>query len=319
MTNTKLVISLVVALLLGFAGGYLGGMVGGSNDLTDLTDRVDKMGDEVENLEARVGKMPDNFSSFASVDAVNQLKTTVDELAGRVQGSSQGATNPDLTDLRNRVGELETQVDEIEIPESTAAETQLKVGYVNATEAFQVFTDAVKEERETAQAKNEELVNLREQAIQGEISEEEFRKQSDILQAEQLKAKLGIDLAMVEKMMNSRGFESVAEQLEQLKGQVDPIMEELNNTLSNMREGKVAPEEVSQTLSQINSQYTQLDDLLTRLIEQKIFQITNLRADEAGYDLVFRQENIILYRNSDQVADLTETTKEALRSELRSG
>ncbi|MFB6214666.1 MAG: hypothetical protein ABEI54_02245, partial [Candidatus Bipolaricaulia bacterium] len=164
--------------------------------------------------------------------------------------------------------------------------------------------------------KNEELTQLREKAIKGEITEKEFNKQSDILQAEKLKAQLAIDLAMVEKMISAPGFESISDRLQQLKSQVDPIMKELNGVLENMRDGSAAPKEVAQTLQQINSQYQQLDNLLTKLIESKIFQVTNREAESQGYDLVFRQENVILYRNSEKVDDLTEATKEALRSEI---
>ncbi|MCF7876512.1 hypothetical protein K9M06_05600 [Candidatus Bipolaricaulota bacterium] len=315
MSNTKLIITVILSLALGFAGGYIGQMIGGGSD-SDLSDRVDAVSSKVNDLESQVSKMPSDFSSFATVGAVDELKTSIGDLQDKVQESGETA-NTDLSGLRKQVQDLESQVKNIDVPESSGGGTDLKVGYVNATNAFNVFTNAVKEERESAQAKQQELVNLREKAIQGEISEEEFQKQSDILQAEQLKAQLEIDLAMVEKMMNSKGFESIAD-LKQLKQQVEPIITELNNTLSNMRQGSATPEEVSQTLSQINSQYQQLDDLLTRVIETKIFQITNVQAQDKGYDLVFRQENVILYRNGDRIDDLTDATKEALRNELSS-
>jgi Skp family chaperone for outer membrane proteins len=96
-------------------------------------------------------------------------------------------------------------------------------------------------------------------------------------------------------------------------------MDELDSLLSEIKGGTAVPEEVSQTLSQIHSQYQQLDDLLTRLIETKIFQIANIRADQEGYDLVLRQENVVIYRNSSKVDDLTEMTKKALREEIGSG
>ncbi|MCF7891173.1 hypothetical protein K9M78_08150, partial [Candidatus Bipolaricaulota bacterium] len=96
------------------------------------------------------------------------------------------------------------------------------------------------------------------------------------------------------------------------------IMDELEKVLNEIREGSAVPEEVSQTLSQIHNQYEQLDNLLTKLIETKIFQITNVRAKEEGYDLVLRQENVVLYRNSDRIDNLTQMTKEALRKEIGS-
>ncbi|MCF7889803.1 hypothetical protein K9M78_01130 [Candidatus Bipolaricaulota bacterium] len=316
MSNTKLVLTLVLALVLGFGGGYLAQMVGGDSDISDLSNKVDAIGEEISSLQARVSKMPDDFASFASVEEVSSLKSSFDQLEQKVEQTGVGVSGEDVADLQSKVRDLESQVSELETTGGSADGSGLRVGYVNATDAFNVFTEAVAEEREAAQKKNEELTQLREQAIQGEITEEEFNKQSDILQAEKLKAQLAIDLAMVEKMMSAPGFESISDRLEQLKGQVDPIMTELNGVLGNMREGSAAPEEVAQTLQQINSQYQQLDNLLTQLIESKIFQITNREANNQGYDLVFRQENVILYRNSEKVDNLTEATKQVLRSEI---
>lgn len=192
----------------------------------------------------------------------------------------------------------------------------LRIGFVNLKEAFTVFTKAVEEERKDAKEKSEELISLREHVLKGEISESEYKKKRDVLQAEKLKAQLEIDIAMLDKMLKAGGFESVSDRLFELKEQVKPIMGELEEILNNVREGTAVPEDVSQTLSQVHSQYEQLDDILTNLIESKIFQITNLRADEEGYDLVLRRENVVLYRNSDTIDNLTEMTKEALREEL---
>ncbi len=319
MSNSKLVLVLVVALGLGFLGGFLGGQfTGGSSDTGDLNERVDAVSDRLNSIETQLDQMPDDFSSYASVDEVSALRSSIQELEeGTSGGTVSGVSEEELTNLESNLADLESRVSELSQGTGTGGgASTLKVGYVNATEAFTVFTDAVSEERESAQAKDEELRSLREQAIQGEISESEYRQQADILQAEKLKAQLEIDLAMVEKMRSAPGFESVAGRLEDLSSQVQPIMEELNITLDNMRQGSAAPEEVSNTLSQINSQYQQLDDLLTRLIESKIFQIANVRANEAGYDLVLRQENVVLYGNQNSVDNLTGMTMTALQEEL---
>ncbi|MFB6290732.1 MAG: hypothetical protein ABEJ25_03255 [Candidatus Bipolaricaulia bacterium] len=313
MSNTKLVVTLVLALVLGFGGGYLAQMVGGGTNVSDLSDKVDVISEEISTLRTKVDKMPNDFASFASVDEVTALKSSINQLKQKVEG----AGGVDVSGLRNKVQNLESQVSEIKSAGTSEVGTGLKIGYVNATEAFNVFTNAVQEERTAAQKKNEELVQLRKKAIQGEITEQEFKKQSDIIQAEKLKAQLAIDLAMVEKMMNAKGFESISDRLKKLKSQVDPIMNELNKLLEKMRNNSATPQEVTQTLQQINSQYQQLDNLLTKLIETKIFQITNQEANSQGYDIVFRQENVILYRNDKRIDNLTGDTKEVLRSELK--
>lgn len=239
----------------------------------------------------------------------------IKELRRAEQLINDGKVQQGLESLRGVQSILNSKISELS-PDGQAGVSVIKIGYVNATEAFAVFTDAVSEERQSAQKKDEELRALREKAIQGEISESEYRKQADILQAEKLKAQLEIDMAMVKTMLSAPGFESVSDQLKKLSNQVQPIMDELNSTLKNMRQGSAVPKEVNNTLSQINSQYQQLDDLLTKLIESKIFQIANVRANEAGYDLVLRQENVVLYGNQDTVDNLTGMTKKALQNEL---
>lgn len=195
---------------------------------------------------------------------------------------------------------------------------ELKIGFVNANEAFTVFTQAVEEERKSAQKKTKELSSLKESVLKGEISESKYKRQEDILQAEKLKAQLDIDIAMVDRMLEAKGFESISKRLLNLKEQVKPIMGELEKALNDLREGSALPDEVSQKLSQIHNQYEKLDDLLTGLIENKIFQTANLRAKKEGYDLVLRQKNVVLYSNSDRIDNLTEITKKALREEIGS-
>ncbi len=318
MSNTKLVVTLVLALALGFGGGYLAQIVGGDSGVSDLSDRVDRISENVSGLQSRMSEIPDDFASYATVDEVRALRSSLGELEKEVEESGTESPGVDLSSLQSRVEDVENQISSLKTSESTGGESGLRIGYVNAKDAFSVFTDAVQEERQRAQKKNEELVNLREQAIQGEITEEEYQQQADILQAEKLKAQLEIDLAMVDKMIAAKGFESVADRLRKLKGQVDPVVSQLDQVLTQMRNNSITPQEAEGALSQINNQYQQLDDLLTNLIETKIFQITNRKADEEGYDLVFRQSNVILYRDSARIDDLTDTTKETLKSEMTS-
>ncbi|MBS3788845.1 hypothetical protein KGY79_11690 [Candidatus Bipolaricaulota bacterium] len=316
MSNTKFVVVLILALALGFGGGYLAQMVGGGTDVSDLSDKVSAISDKIGGLQDKVGKMPDDLASFATVDEVSALKSDINNLEQKVEDTGVGVSGEDVTDLKNKVQGLENKVNELEDAGTTEGTAGLKVGYVNATEAFTVFTDAVSKERESAKAKDEELRALREKAIQGEITEEEYKNQSITLQAEKLKAQLAIDLAMIDKMIEAQGFQEVSDRLKQLRDQVTPIMDQLDSVLENLKSGSAIPED-EQTLSQINNQYQQLDDLLTRLIESKIFQITNREADSQGYDLVFRQENVLLYRDGNTVDDLTDMTKRALREDLQ--
>ncbi|MEF8836328.1 MAG: hypothetical protein V5A87_00495 [Candidatus Bipolaricaulota bacterium] len=262
---------------------------------------------------APIGLSQEDFSADLLIEELNRAENLI----------NSGEISQALDSLLGVRSILDSKIKELSKAAGTETDLGLsgpgvKIGYVNAKEAFTVFTQAVEEERKSAKEKSEELISLREEVLKGEISESDYKRQRDVLQAERLKAQLEIDIAMLDKMLQAEGFESVSGRLFDIKEQVGPIVDELEKVLEDIREGTAVPEEVSQTLSQIRRQYDQLDNLLTSLIEKKIFQITNLRAEEEGYDLVLRQENVVLYRNSDKIDDLTEMTKKALREEIGS-
>ncbi|MFB6215038.1 MAG: hypothetical protein ABEI54_04130, partial [Candidatus Bipolaricaulia bacterium] len=93
MSNSKLVLTLVLALVLGFGGGYLAQMVGGDSNVSDLSNKVDAISEEISSLQTRVNKMPDDFSSFAS--EVSTLKSSFDQLKQKVEQTGVGVTGED--------------------------------------------------------------------------------------------------------------------------------------------------------------------------------------------------------------------------------
>ncbi|MFB6291562.1 MAG: hypothetical protein ABEJ25_07560 [Candidatus Bipolaricaulia bacterium] len=317
MSNTKLIGILVLALVLGFGGGYLAQMVGGDTNVTNLSEEVEAVKSKLNNLQGRVEEIPQDFSTFASADRVSQLKQSINNLQERVKQTGTGITKTEFSNLRGQVKDLQSMVEELKSLTSKGGGSNLKVGFVNATEAFDVFKNLVQEERRKAQSVKKEIANLRAKATKGKITRDEYKKQSDILQAEKLKAQLNIDLAMINKMIEAKGFNTISNRLKKLQSQVKPIMDELEKLLKRIKDDAANPQEVSQKLSQIQTQYEQLDQLLTKIIEGKIFEVTNNQAAKKNYDLVFRQENVVLYRNSDKITNLTDTVKKELESALQ--
>lgn len=213
------------------------------------------------------------------------------------------------SDLEREINDLQSQINTLKTGKSSLG---LKIAYVNVTQAFTAFTDAVQNERSKVSSIKEELLKLRSQAIQEEITEEEYNHQNDILQAKKLRAQYEIELAMVDEMVNSKGFNSINEKLQDLRDQVRPIVDEIEQTLLRMRENSAIPEEVSRILSQANSQYEQLDSIVTNLIKAKIVQVTQQQAQKGGYDLVLKQQNVVLTSNKNTIYDLTDQTKKVL-------
>jgi len=310
LSTTKIAATLIIALLLGFVGGFVAQFLMDDGNVSDLTSKVNAIDNQVGDIESRLG-------SFATAQDLNNLSSRVDDL-DQVESTNQDQSSvPENWDqVKSDVEALKSKVNNIEATGTQTGSRPLKIGFVNATEAFTVFTGAVEDERARVSTLEQEILKLREQAIQGEITEAEYTQQNDILQAERLKAQLEIDLAMVDRMIESTGFSSIADQLKNLKSQTQPIVDQLNETLTNMRENSASPDEVSSILNQINSQYTQLDDLLTRLIESKILQVTNTLAQNQGYDMVFREQNVLLSSNNAVVDNLTDETKQVLEQEI---
>lgn len=268
--------------------------------------------DVVKMLE-KAEKMVQTGDTQSGIETLNAAANAINRKIAKLGGT------PDISLLEEQISNLQSEVSAMKSGEGYGAADQLKVGYVSVTEAFKVFTDAVQEERDKVTKLKDQLLQLRSKALQGEINEEEYKQQNDILQAERLRAQLEIELAMIKEMMNAEGFTSLTEKLRELRDQVRPTVDQLEKMLLNMRENSAIPEEVSQILTQANSQYEQLDNLLSNLIQSKIVQVTNERAKQLGYDLVLREQNVVLASNRESIDNLTESTKEALRQQLNSG
>jgi len=219
------------------------------------------------------------------------------------------------SDLETKINDLQSQINNLKTGHSSLG---LKIGYVNVTKAFTAFTDAVKDERSKVSSIKEEMLKLRSKAIQEEIPEEEYNHQNDILQAKRLRAQYEIELAMIDEMIDSEGFNSINDKLQNLQDQVRPVVDKIEKILLRMRENSAIPEEVSRILSQASSQYDQLDNIVTSLIQAKIVQVTQQQAQKEGYDLVLKQQNVVLTSNKNTIHDLTEQTKRILTTLLAS-
>ncbi|MBS3812621.1 hypothetical protein KGY64_02220 [Candidatus Bipolaricaulota bacterium] len=290
--------SLVIVLLLSFSVATVGAEEVSLEEVIKVLEEAEK-----------------TIESGDSQKGIESLKIAISMLNSRV--AELGGTDA-TSELRAELSALRSEMENLKAGSGTPVSSGLKVGYVNVAEAFTVFTDAVQTERESVTSIKDQLLELRSKAMRGEINAEEYNQKNDILQAERLRAQFEIELAMIEEMMDSKGFESVQDRLRELKEQVRPSVDQIEKTLLDMRENSAIPEEVSQILTQANSQYEQLDSLLSNLIQSKIVQATNQKAKELGYDLVLREQNVVLARNQESIDNLTEPTKQTLREELNS-
>ena len=217
-------------------------------------------------------------------------------------------TNRALETITSLEGQIATLEANTAIP--------LKVAYINAEDAFTVFTDAVSYLRQRAIDKQGEIVRLQQQYMASTISKDDFDSQNNQLQVELLQAQLNIDLGTIDKMIASSGFSDMRNDLQRLKDEAQPVVDEMKNLVSTVRVGVIDTTEFQNRYTQVKNAFTQLDQLLTQAATAKIVQAANNVAIDQGYDLVLRTKNVIVYRNTAKLTDITELVKAEIASYL---
>jgi|AntAceMinimDraft_16_1070373.scaffolds.fasta_scaffold02055_3 Skp family chaperone for outer membrane proteins len=217
-------------------------------------------------------------------------------------------TNRALETITSLEGQIATLEANTAIP--------LKVAYINAEDAFTVFTDAVSYLRQRAIDKQGEIVRLQQQYMASTISKDDFDSQNNQLQVELLQAQLNIDLGTIDKMIASSGFSDMRNDLQRLKDEAQPVVDEMKNLVSTVRVGVIDTTEFQNRYTQVKNAFTQLDQLLTQAATAKIVQSANNVAIDQGYDLVLRTKNVIVYRNTAKMTDITELVKAEIASYL---
>lgn len=207
---------------------------------------------------------------------------------------------------------LEGRVEDLE----SSSTSPLKIAYINAEDAFTVFTDAVKDLRQKAVDKQEEIASLQQQYLASAISREEFDTQNNQLQVELLQAQLNIDIGTIDRMIASPGFSDIRNDLERLREEAQPVIDEMKKLVSTVRVGIIDPQEFQNRYDQVKAAFTQLDQLLTQAATSKIVQAAEKIAVENGYDLVLRSKNVIIYRNTAKLIDITDLVKHDLATYL---
>ena len=228
-----------------------------------------------------------------------------------------------LTDIRSQydsqIADLQSQLKQVKaalaaLQEASAA--PLRIAYLNTEDAFSVFTDAVSDLRQKAFDKKGEIVKLQQQYMAGAISKDDFDSQNNQLQVELLQAQLNIDLGAIDKMLASPGFSDMKSDLQRLKDQAQPVVDEMKNLISTVRVGGIDKIEFQTRYTQVKNAFTQLDQLLTQAATAKIMQAANKVAVAQGYDLVLCTKNVIVYRNTAKIIDITDMVKRELASYL---
>lgn len=209
---------------------------------------------------------------------------------------------------------LQSQIDELK--NASGSSSDLRIAFIDAEEAFTVFLDAVSDLRQNAADKRDEIVSLQQEFVASTISREEYEQRYNELQVELLDAQLTIDVGTIEKMIGSSAFTDVRTELQRWREEAQPIVDEVKNLVSTVRVGVIDPAEFQSRFAQVQSAFSQFDQLLTQVATTRIVAAAQKVALAEGFDLVLRQENVIIFGNSATVINITDLVKSEISSYL---
>lgn len=212
-------------------------------------------------------------------------------------------SSAEFSALQDEVNRLESQ-------------STVRIAYVNAEGAFSVFTDAVADYRQRASDKAEQIVSLQQEFLQSTISRDDYEQRLMELRAELLDAQFSVDLGMIDRMLAADGFANIRGDLTALKEEAQPVVSEMKNLLSTTQTGVIGGAEFDGRYAQLESAYTQLDQLLVSAATSKIIEAAEQISIEKGFDLVLRAKNVIVYRNPAILTDITDLVKAKLTTYL---
>ncbi len=192
----------------------------------------------------------------------------------------------------------------------------LRIGYLNTEDAFTAFTDAVKDLRPAAQDKANQIVALQQQYASGTLTKQDFDAKNYQYQAELLQAQLTIDLGTIDKMIAGSGFSDIKAQLQQIREQAQPLVDQTKNLVSTARVGVVNAQDFQNNYSAVQTSFSKLDQLLTQAALMKVEPASQKVALQNGFDLVLQEKNIVIYQNTQKVVDITDAVKRELTSYL---
>ena len=209
-------------------------------------------------------------------------------------------------------GEMESRITSLEAKSGAS----LKIAYLDAESALKVFDEAVKDLSQKAQDKASEIIQLQQQYTGGSVTKQDFDNRNNQLQAELLQAQVAIDSGMLEKMIAAPGFSDIRPQLQKIREQAQPMIDETKNLVSTARVGVVNAADFQNRYNTVKNVYSQLAQLLAQAAMAKVEQASQKVGVQNGYDLVLLKKNVLMYLNTARLTDVTDLVKRELASYL---
>jgi len=216
--------------------------------------------------------------------------------------SGDGAGSSAVDALQARIEELESQA---------GSSSELRVAYIDIEDSFQVFLMAVADLRSRAQEITQEMTQVYTDYAASLVSQEEYQQKMMELQAELLDAQITIDVTTIQLMIDSDHFSDIRSDLEVYQEQASDVSDAAKDLVSNVRTGVMSTTEYQNRYNLIEDAFNDIDQVLTSAATYKIVQAAQDIAQEVGYDLVLRKEDVIVFPQNGTVTvpDITETVK----------
>ena len=202
--------------------------------------------------------------------------------------------------------------DQIKTLETTA----VRAAYVNVDEAGAVLTAAVQDLEQKRDEKQKEIAQLRQEYLASAISKEEFETRGTELETEAAQAQLNIFVSLIDRMLASDHFSQIRTNLQQMREQVQPVIDETKNLVATVRVGVIAPQEFATRLNDVKTALIQIEQAVMQALAFEIVQAVKKVAQDEGYELVLKANEVIAYADTAKIADITEQVKRELASYL---
>jgi chromosome segregation ATPase len=267
--------------------------------VADLQEKISGYQQHVVRLETTIEVVREGYLA-AVTELESKMTQTSEDNATKIaelKAYSEQIWNTEIEPLKNRLADLE------------AKPHTLNVAYLRMEEALTVFTDAVRDLRQRAADKQEEIVKLKQKYLAGTGSKDDYQKELRQLQLELLRAQLYMDIGTINRILQSSEFSDVHSDLERLKKELQPLLGELHSLLESIRIGGVDPQELEPRYTQANDAFTQIDQLLIQVATTKIMEVANTIAVDNDYDLVLRSQDVIIYGNPARLTDISDVVK----------
>lgn len=191
----------------------------------------------------------------------------------------------------------------------TGSSGSLKLAYMDAEAAFTVFVLAVSDLRQQITDKNNAITQLKTNYAQGTINLTDYQQGFYELSAELLDARMATAAGTLDRMIASDKFADLRSALLSLREEAQPLINEINNLVSTIRVGAIDATEFGNRHTTLSTMFDQFDGYVTSAATTKLVQATEKVARAAGYDIVIRKKDVIMYRNNLTIPDITESVK----------